>query len=232
MCEATRKSKRPVKSPFGDENLLMNLVGKIFAVYSKIDQDVTRISCCTTRRTAALLARLSTLSRVVEYLDSDTDRLFDLREIMCGTKSGAVVSDAALVVVPALKVKVLVPLITADQSVERPSSSTTSPMPALSKAAAKKARALKKKSDLAIRAQASSTADVTLSSSAAKLSRSEWDVDGVEEQKLTSAFAQAAKGVMSRLLKRPPGKVVQQKAARVAYWRSWCTAPDFEKGTT
>jgi hypothetical protein len=37
MCEATKKSKRPVKSPFGDENLMMNVVGKVFHVYSQID---------------------------------------------------------------------------------------------------------------------------------------------------------------------------------------------------
>jgi hypothetical protein len=84
----------------------------------------------------------------------------------------------------------------------------------LSKAAAKKARALKKKSGLAIRASGNGTAGVVLPPSAAKLSSSDWDVDGAEQQKLATAFTKEAKGVMSRLVKRPPGKAVSQNAMR------------------
>jgi hypothetical protein len=214
MWESTKKSKRPVKSPFGDENLLMVLVGKIFAVYSKIDQDATRIPCCTTRRTAALLARLSALTRAVEYLDDHMDRLFDLREIMRGTKSGATASDVVTAVIPAPKVKAPILLSTADQLAVGLSPGAASPAPVLSKSAAKKARLLKKKNDLAIRAQASSTAGATSSPPATKLNGSEWDIDGAEQRKLKVAFDQAAKEIRSRLLKLPTAKVVQQKRAR------------------
>jgi hypothetical protein len=147
LFETTKKLESPFKSPFGQNGMLAGLMRKVWRIYTRVDQDVDAISSCTSRRSAAMMVRLSALTRIVEHMDDNNDNHYDIRAAMRGTKSGATLPVAAAVQaqLPAA-VKTAPPAPSAAK--ERSSSSpAVSPVPAISARLSKKARALKARAE-------------------------------------------------------------------------------------
>jgi hypothetical protein len=203
LFETTKKLESPFKDPFGNNGMLMSLMRKVWRIYTRVDQNVDAISSCTTRRAAAMMVRLATLTRIVEHMDDNSDNHYDIRAALRGTKSGATLPVASAVTarIPAVvKTGSSAPSATKERSSTPP---TVPPVPAVSAKLSRKARALQtraEKPSAASKELSTKGAAGAVSSGAKGVKR---DVDGSEKAKLHAVIDTAAKGLLRRLIAGP-----------------------------
>jgi hypothetical protein len=203
LFDTTKKLESPFKDPFGNNGMLMSLMRKVWRIYTRVDQNVDAISSCTTRRAAAMMVRLATLTRIVEHMDDNSDNHYDIRAAMRGTKSGATLPVASAVTarIPAVvKTGPAAPSATKEQSSAPPFVPPVPPVPAKLSRKARAPQTRAEKPSVVSKEPSTKGAAGAVSSGTKGVKR---DVDGSEKAKLHAVIDTAAKGLLRRLIAGP-----------------------------